>query len=540
MKGLMMGVLAISAAMSARCGTVEVKIPPKGADATPAIRAAVARLKDGDTLRFAKGDYHLYPDAAESVEQGISNNKYGVRRKVVLNLMNRRDITVDGGGATFVCHGDVMPFMVRQCKGVCFRNFTVTADLPAAIGFQVTQKDEKGFELAFDENAASVKVAPEGLVFCTTWGETTNPIAAIISLETHRIVYLAHPSSSRAARAGLAVGHILAQPRQVDARHIRFDYAPSDDPRTLQCVFNVGEKLCFNLTDRSRVMMLSEDCANLTVEDIAVRRFVGMGVVAQRSRDLTVRRYRVVPNEGELVTTGADAMMFTNCGGEVLVEDCEVSHSLDDVFNNHGNYAEVVSSEGNRLALRIGHPEQRGFLPYRVGDEVEFIAPASRAALARAKVVAATLTAADAIALDVEPAVNIPVKTLVENVTLVPNVTLRRNYFHDYPNLRVSQRGRILIEGNVMRRGCSALYVNDLANYWYESGRVVDLIFRNNVIDDCNYYGCAIQVGVDGWKHDDPAVPKVHGRIRFEGNTFRNQTSERMRISGVRDFKEEK
>lgn len=526
----------MAVALSASGNVVEIKALPTGADATPVVRAAVAQLRDGDSLVFEKGEYHFYPDMAESVEQGISNNRYGVPRKVVLNLKDRQGVTIDGGGSTFVCHGDVMPFLNRRCLELAFRAFTVTADIPAAIGFQVTKKDERGFELAFDTNAAPVKVAPDGLVFCTTWGERTNPIAAIISLDTHRIVYLAHPVSSAEARAGLAVGHILARPTQIDARHIRFDDVPSDDPRRVRCDFAIGERLCFNLTDRSRVMFLAEDCDKVTVEDVTVRRFVGMGVVAQRSKNLTLRRYRVAPNAGELVTTGADAMMFTNCGGEILVEDCEVSRSLDDVFNNHGNYAEVASCAGNRLALRIGHPEQRGFLPFRVGDDVEFIAPRSRAALARAKVTAAYLATGDAFELEVEPAVRVAAKTLVENVTLVPNVTIRRCRFSDYPNLRVSQRGRLVVEDNVMRRGCTALMVNDLADYWYESGRVSDLVFRNNVVDDCNFYSCPIQVGVSGWATGDPNAPKVHGRIRLEGNEFRNLTGERMRISGVWGF----
>ena len=49
---------ALFVSLAAHGGVVEVG--PVEGNATPAVRAAAARLKDGDTLRFAKGEYHFF------------------------------------------------------------------------------------------------------------------------------------------------------------------------------------------------------------------------------------------------------------------------------------------------------------------------------------------------------------------------------------------------------------------------------------------------------------------------------------------------
>ena len=128
--------------------------------------------------------------------------------------------------------------------------------------------------------------------------------------------------------------------------------------------------------------------------------------------------------------------------------------------------------------------------------------------------------------------------TLVENVTLNPDVTIRRNDFHDHPNLRLSGRGKLLVERNRISRCVSALVGMDLADYWYESGRIADLTIRDNDFIDCNRLGGSafLEFGVSGWGAD---APKIHGRIRLENNRFEGVRGTRCRVSGASDFTEE-
>ena len=506
----------------------------EGEDATPAVIASVERVKDGGILRFEKGVYHLHPESAHSIRQGISNNGNAEERRVAVLLKGLSDVTVDGNGSTVVCHGCATPFMALGCTNIVLKGFTVTADVPAGIEFVVTAKDAQGFEATFAEEAAKVVVDRGALTLSTPWGDSWQPIAAMISLDSHLVYYLAAEWVDAKTCAELAVPFVRSRPLQKSVRHIRFDYVKNNEPKNIPCPYQVGERLCFNLCKRDRFMLFAEDCNGVVVEDVTLRRLVGMGIVMQRTKDVTLRRYNVVPNPGEHITTGADAMMFTACCGDILLEECEISHSLDDGFNNHGNYLAVVAAEHRTVQLAFGAADHKEFLPYRAGDQVDFIREADRTIIGSAHVVSARLVAPKNAEITLDRDVTgLSEGLLVENVTLAPNLTIRKCHFHDYPNLRISQGGKILIEKNIMQRGMSALYVYDLAKYGWESGRVKDLTFRDNVVEE---FGTPIHIGVSGWDETDQSAPRVHGRIVIEGNVFRKLTGVPVKASGVREL----
>ena len=56
----------------------------------------------------------------------------------------------------------------------------------------------------------------------------------------------------------------------------------------------------------------------------------------------------------------------------------------------------------------------------------------------------------------------------------------------------------------------------DLADYWYESGRISEMTIRGNTVIESGGF----RVGVAGWNGDEPDVPKVHGRIVIRDNRF--------------------
>ena len=65
------GVLAASVSF----GSV-VEVGPVEGNATPAVRAAVDRLGDGDTLRFAKGEYHFFEEGAKELFRASVGSLY--------------------------------------------------------------------------------------------------------------------------------------------------------------------------------------------------------------------------------------------------------------------------------------------------------------------------------------------------------------------------------------------------------------------------------------------------------------------------------
>ena len=87
-------VLAGAFAASASAGNV-VEMRPVNGNATPAVCAAVARLKNGDTLRFAKGEYHFFEEGAKSRFLASVGSSTGMK-KAVVHLEGLKDVTTNG------------------------------------------------------------------------------------------------------------------------------------------------------------------------------------------------------------------------------------------------------------------------------------------------------------------------------------------------------------------------------------------------------------------------------------------------------------
>lgn len=521
-------------------------IEPDGeCDMTARVLAALDDVKDGETLAFKKGEYHFYGNGAKKMWLDPSNNKSG-EKKVLFPLVGRKGITIDGGGSTFVFHGKVFPFAATNCTGVTIRNLTTQSRYPEVAAFKVVAKKDDGFLVQFADGVCPYRMERGCLIFKTE-GEETGTTDRRLSLHAIRRVQIHF----------LFAGETTASFEQIPASFVRVDaedrgsgkvffrYRSCDHKLAVKCPYAVGDPVVVNLAEnRDRMGFFFENCLDVTVENVTMRRGVGMGIVAQATANIELRKFDVVPEPGEEVTLTADAVQFVNCCGKVLIENCDIGHTLDDVINIHGNYLLVEGVEGRRAKLRVKHKSHEGFFPYRKGDTVEFIAARTRDVLATAKVVGVNPDEKDRFAamLEVDADISkVPVGTLVENATLNPDVTLRNNHFHDHPNIRLSGRGKYLIEKNRIERSCSALLGMDLLEYWYESGRISDMTIRDNDFVDCNAMGggCFITFGVSGWNSGDPNTPKIHGKIHLENNRFEKVRGVKVSVSGVKEWSEQ-
>ena len=506
-------------------------------DSTPQMQARLASVPDGGTLKIEKGIYHFFDDHAKMMWLDPSNNQSG-EKQVVFPLVGRHNVTIDGGGSTFVFHGRTFPFAATNCTGLVFRNFTVTTRFPSCAGFTVLEKAENHFKIKFDDGVCPYAVENGNLVFRLDGYEvrTVDGRLSLHSLDRLAIFYLMTPDS-KGDKSEFPSTFVGVTPQDLGNGVVMFTYYGDKHPKSVKLPYNVGEKVVVNLEEkRYRDVFFFEDCENVVVEDVAIDRFGGMGVVGQRSGNIRVQRLTADPPKGERVSLTADIVQFINCFGKIDILDCAGGFSLDDWINIHGNYLRVERVEGNKVHLRAKHLSHQGFFPYRSSDTLEFVTAHERALQSTAKVVSVVPDPADRFCCTVLVDGTLPstVKEglLVENATLNPDVTIRGNHFHDYPNLRLSGRGRYLVEDNRFVRGYSAVIGMDLADYWYESGRISDMTIRGNTIEDCG----GLRFGLSGWRVDEPGLPKIHGRIRLEGNVFKNVRGGAWSPVGVSDF----
>ena len=507
-------------------------------DATELVQRSVAALPpEGGIVRLAKDTYHFYETATQTMWLDPSNNQSG-EKKVVFPLVGCKNVTIDGCGSTLVFHGRTFPFAAKNCTGLTFKNFTVTTRFPSCAGFVVKEKSDMGFTVQFDDGVCPYAVRNGQLTFTLDGHEvsTDDGRLSLHALDRIAIIYLMTPTSP-GDKSSFAAGFVGVTPEDLGDGKVRFTYYGDTHSNSVKLPYYVGEKVVVNLEEqRYRDVFFFEDCDSVTVKNVTIRRFGGMGVVGQRSGNISIDGLSAHAPDGERVTLTADIVQFINCYGDITITNCSGGHSLDDWVNIHGNYLKVLSVNGSRVRLQTQHVSQSGFFPYRPGDVLEFVTAHERTVVAKAKVLSWTADPSDSRSCEVMVDADLSnvgvVGLLVENTTLYPNVTICSNQFEDYPNLRLSGRGKYLIESNRFERCSSAVTGMDLADYWFESGRIDDMTIRDNAVVN----GGGFLFGLSGWNGNEPDVPNIHGRILLEGNVFESVHGAKWSAIGVREF----
>jgi hypothetical protein len=300
-------------------------------------------------------------------------------------------------------------------------------------------------------------------------------------------------------------------------RKIKLDFGPSDSGLVK------GHQYQLRLSSRDSVGVHNTRSKDIVFHDCDFYALTNMGFVSQFTENITYRRVNVAPPAGTLRTCAAwaDIFQFSNCKGELLVENCRLSGMQDDSVNCHGTHLRIIDKpEDNQLLVHFMHPQTYGFAAYAPGDEIAVINHANLREYdknPRRKVTKVEQRNEKDWLLTLDgPAPFYGTDDVLDNITWHPNLTLRNNYVSMDPvrGFLITTRGMVLVEGNTFHR-CTmpGILVEDDAEGWFESGPVRDLLIRNNKFIHC---GIEINPHTSGAK---PAEP-VHENIRVTGNFF--------------------
>ena len=241
-----------------------VEVGPVEGNATPAVRAAVARLKDGDTLRFAKGEYHFFEEGAKEHFLASVGSSTGMK-KVVVHLEGLKDVTVDGGGASFVFHGDSFPFVVERCDGVKIGNFTSRVFRLPLVEFTIAEKNDEGFLCQFAKGSAPYETKDGEIFFDMDEGRTDSREREISvhALRYCHIQYITTPKCKRNKDTLASTFYPVAAEDRGGGK-VFFRYFKDAHPKNAgKCSFPLNEPLCLLVREH---------------QDRAVQRAPGRGV----------------------------------------------------------------------------------------------------------------------------------------------------------------------------------------------------------------------------------------------------------------------
>ncbi|MBM4144082.1 MAG: hypothetical protein FJ225_10900 [Lentisphaerae bacterium] len=502
------------------------------ADIVPAMQRALAacRAAEKPTLRFAPALYHFRADRAPERFYYISNNDSGVRR-IAFPLIGVNGLTVDGGGAEFLFHGRITPFVVDHSSDITLRNFSVDYDRPFFSQGEVVACTEESLDLRIDTVEFPYRVDGGSLVFTAPdWSSTHDWCWLVTEFDprtrapTNNMFY--YPIKNK----GVSFAHIdktfddWAQPfsaTELEPGLVRLHYKTP-------WRHTIGHFVTLGHEKRNNPGVFIHESARVTVEDVRMHHVGAMGLIAQLSTDITLKRLDVSvrPGSSRMVSVKADATHFVNCEGTIRMEDCRFDNMLDDATNVHGIYSRIsglIGHDGIEAELR--HFQQHGICSYRPGDRVAFTDNQSMQTVREGVVAEVRVLNAQHFELRMREPIPDGVKPgfAIANVTRMPAVVIRgcRTGNNRPRGFLLTSNRPMVIEGNTFYNSSHAIHVSSDANYWNESGPVHDLVIRGNTFRNCGYADGAAPVNIH------PEIPKpaesgpaYHRGIVIEDNTF--------------------
>ncbi len=499
-----------------------------GSDTTPSVRAALdeARRSKAAKLTFPPGRYDFWPENATEQYLFISNNDEGLKR-VIFPLTGMDGLEIDGTGATFIFHGPLVPFLIEGSKGVTLKNFSFDFSRPFHSEGRVLAVTDDHVDLEFSsefpyEVRNGVLVFTDGKkssapATTVSSGEVIFPYGSLLAFDPDKRETAFMAKDHYKLGEGVAATEIA--PNQVRLMIRNASTKPGN-------VFVFGAEM------RDSPGIVISDSSDIHLSDMTIHHCGGMGVIAQRSADLFLKRIQVTPPaDGQrIVSITADATHFVNCSGKIEMEDCLFEQQKDDATNIHGLYAKITRIlSPTRFEVRMIHPQQAGVDFVKLGTRLELTDGPSLKEDGFAVAKTVTRINKQSTIIEVE-------KPLPENViagdsiadadantaeVLIRNCIIRGNRAR---GILLGSRGKMVIEGNTFHTPGAAILFEGDASFWFEQAGVRDVVIRGNTFDNCNFgvwgTGC-IQVG-SGISDAFRKTSRYNRNIRIENNLFRH------------------
>ena len=498
-----------------------VNVADHGVDpmqATPVVRAIVDSVDANTTIVFPKGVYHFYTEGAAQQFCAITNNDNGIKY-TPFPLIGKKGIVIEGNGSTFVFHGRIIPFMLERSQDITLRGFTVNWEYPFHLEGEVISVDEssKSFRIKvidgfhYSVQNGELNIVGEGWsvpagqnIF---WNRQTR--APYYNTQTFNLP----PLSIRAREVSPGVVEITSK-------------SSKKLPPVGAIYVDKGRHLENRLSPAIRIYA----CRDINLTDLTILHAGAMGVIGERSENISVIGMKITAAPGRHVSTTADATHFANCKGKIVIRDCSFAHMLDDATNVHGVYLKVIRVEGRTVYAEPIHPHQYGYNFAEKGDKVGFTDNRTLSQVGTATVVEAErihdryyrFEFDREVAGVLEPGFGIDNLSWSASLDFVNNRVLENRA----RSILISTPGKVLVEDNYFSSMMMAIRISGDVNFWYESGPVQDVTIRNNVFEDCNYGGgkFAALIQIDPQiesQYLDPEKP-YHRNITIENNRIKS------------------
>lgn len=490
-------------------------------------------IENGETVVLEKDKtYHVrQDDSFEMYNYFCSNtakkheNPDGLRRTAIF-LKDKKNITIDGNGATVLVHGKMTPFLFDKCENITVKNLTVDYVCPTMTEFTILSNDNGNCIIKINPDCL-FRAKDNDLIWQGENGADGKPYWEDNYIGKGRYIKIYDPVTKQCrdfSKADLEFEEI----RQTDDFTLKVQLKNKNADFPAGCIIQTRSIV------RDQTGSLFQRCRNLNFENLRVKFMHGLGMVSQFCENITYKNCDFTPKEGRTIASTADFFQFSGCRGKILIDNCKAYGSQDDYVNVHGTHLRVVdkNDEENSIVVRFMHNETWGFQAFETGDELEFIKWDTLIPYANTKVLQyKKLNDTDTKLYLDRPLQAIEInKDVVENATWTPDLYVRNCDFGPTTGRGIlcTTRGEIIIENNrFVNLWGPALLIEDDCNFWFESGYTREIIFRNNLVSGCEYANTCEDAPIIRCTPkvmDKNSKEFVHGKLAITGNTFQKPT----------------
>ncbi|MHB0754805.1 alpha-1,3-galactosidase-related protein [Polaribacter sp. M15] len=462
-----------------------IVISPKEGDMTLVIRNIIENTKTKDVhLVFKKGIYKFNPDYAFGKYLDITNHGNGYKR-IVFDLSKFRKITIDGNGAEFIFHGQIMPFLFNNSEAVTISNLTIDWDIPFTfLGEVIGVNEKEGWrDIKPFTKGFSWKLKKGRLQFPNVDGFNYNILGSTLAFDAQK------------KRPIHGAWDIESHPRWVEKLengNLRFHEFLKHYPPVGSLLSSKGDRA----HDRYAPAFDFKKSSNIKLDNIIIHHALGMGFLFELSENIQLLNSGIYLRDGtnRVISTTADATHFANCKGTILIENCRFENMLDDGTNVHGTYVVIDKVIDHKtVRTKLVHFEQRGFEFASPGDEMWFIKQPSpeRNEIGLVNNVKLINEEFSEVRFNAEIPKDLKPGDILENKTWNPEFTMRgctiKN--HRARNIVLKTPLKTVIENNYFSSMMSSIFFRGETFFWYESGAVNDVFIQNNMFDYSAYSG---------------------------------------------------
>lgn len=516
-----------AAICSVSCGpkTFTISPDPSVSDYTGIVRKILEDHPKGNiNIHFAGGQYDFYPENAVTEFLSMSNNDSG-DRKVAFLLKDMKNVTVSCDSARFMFHGAIVPFAVKNSEDIRINGpFSIDYDYPWTLEGEVIANDpvRKTFTLKiFPDN--KYRIEGDRLYFGGYDWEYPMAENIVFDPTTRRPIY-----NTAIYEHAHGAGELKA--REISEGVVEFYGLISREVPPVGSIWDDKGPMELNRSYPGFALLHSR---NIEISDVHIYRAGAMGLIAEFSEDITVRRFSTAaaPESRRMITVSADATHFVDCSGKVVLEDCSFESMLDDATNVHGVYMKIDSLlSPTAVQASFGHFQQEGNHFADTGDIIRFVdretlRPIGTSVLKRIDRIGRNCYELET-GLDLSEYAGKITGLVAENISrgcdvLIRNCNVRYNRAR---SLLLSTSGNVLVENCDFSSMMAGIRICGDANYWFESGNTRNIVIRGNKFTDGGLGGGNPQAILQ----IDPIIPEhsrgtdffFHDKIVFTGNTI--------------------